>query len=224
MFYLDFAVKFSSQEYTCPPRIQEENFDFSSKYQIFGYDLTSGKLWNHYLTSKKLRGRPPTWLLNPLLEGKIKKILFCCSELVHQIFGIFFQLGTFQICFRMILANFYCDTPVPPKCPIKSIIFQTILFWTWINWAFTVQTVSLHSNHKCSQYWSVPYLNGSHLSSIEEENNLGHILYIFISLTLGRVQVFCQILSNERGFKKLMLYGNVTQIVLSGLLRILISW
>ena len=25
----------------------------------------------------------------------------------------------------MILADFYCDTPVPLKCPIKSIIFQT---------------------------------------------------------------------------------------------------
>ena len=29
----------------------------------------------------------------------------------------------------MILANFYCDTPVPPKCPIKSIIFQTTTVW-----------------------------------------------------------------------------------------------
>ena len=42
--YLEIAVKFSSQEHTRPPRIQEENFDFSSRYQIFGYDLISGKL------------------------------------------------------------------------------------------------------------------------------------------------------------------------------------
>ena len=52
------------------------------------------------------------------------------------------------------------------------------------------------------------------LSSIEEENNLGHILYIFISLSLGQVQIFCQILANERGFTELILYLNVTQIVL----------
>merc|ERR1719394_2360791 len=78
--YQEIAAKLSSQEHTRPPRIQEENFDFSSRYQTFGHDLISGKLRNHHLTSKKLRGRPPAWLPNPPLEGKIKKIPFCCSE------------------------------------------------------------------------------------------------------------------------------------------------
>ena len=36
--HLEIVVKFSSQEHTCPPRIQEKNFDFSSRYPIFGYD------------------------------------------------------------------------------------------------------------------------------------------------------------------------------------------
>ena len=48
---------------------------------------------------------------------------------------------------------------------LMRLVFQTnvscsnycLLFRTWINWAFTVQTVSLHSNHKCSQYRSVLY-------------------------------------------------------------------
>ena len=79
-------------------------------------------------------------------------------------------------------------------------VYNLVIFFVWKSFTYS--------------YWRHYQPISSHLSSIEEENNLGHILYIFISLTLGRVQVFCQILSNERGFKKLMLYGNVTQIVL----------
>ena len=62
-----------SQEHTRPPRIQEENFGFNSRFPKSGYDLTLWKLWNHYLTSRKPRGRPQTWLLNPFLEGKMSK-------------------------------------------------------------------------------------------------------------------------------------------------------
>ena len=36
MLYLDFAVKFSSQEHTRPPRIQEEKFGFDSRYPKSG--------------------------------------------------------------------------------------------------------------------------------------------------------------------------------------------
>ena len=32
LLYLEFAVKFSSQEHTHPPRIQMEKFGFSSKF------------------------------------------------------------------------------------------------------------------------------------------------------------------------------------------------
>ena len=83
---------------------------------------------------------------------------------------------------------------------ISQQVYNLVIFFVWKSFTYS--------------YWRHYQPISSHLSSIEEENNLGHILYIFISLTLGRVQVFCQILSNERGFKKLMLYGNVTQIVL----------
>ena len=46
---------------------------------------------------------------------------------------------------------------------LMQLVFQTnvscsnycLLFWTLVNWAFTVQIVSQHCNHKCSQYWSV---------------------------------------------------------------------
>ena len=78
--------KSSSQEHTRPPRIQEENFGFDSRYPISGYDLTWEVLWNHYLTSRKPCGRPQTLLLNPLLEGKMEKKVgsltgwFHCSD------------------------------------------------------------------------------------------------------------------------------------------------
>ena len=73
-FYKAKPWKSSSQEHTRPPRIQEENFGFNSRFSKSGYDLTLWKLWNQYLTSRKPRGRPQTWLLNPFLEGKLTKI------------------------------------------------------------------------------------------------------------------------------------------------------
>ena len=79
-------------------------------------------------------------------------------------------------------------------------VYNLVIFFVWKSFTYS--------------YWRHYQPISSHLSSIEEENNLGHILYIFISLTLGRVQVFCQILSNKRGFKELILNWNVTQIVL----------
>ena len=37
--YLEIAVKFSSQEHTCPQRIQEEKIGFDSRILKSGYDL-----------------------------------------------------------------------------------------------------------------------------------------------------------------------------------------
>ena len=39
MLYLENAVKFSSQEHTCPPRIKEEESGFDSRFPKSGYDL-----------------------------------------------------------------------------------------------------------------------------------------------------------------------------------------
>ena len=52
--YLEIAVKFSSQEHTRPPRIQEEKNGFDSRFPKSGFYLTRKKLSEHYLTSRKL--------------------------------------------------------------------------------------------------------------------------------------------------------------------------
>ena len=53
--YLEIAVKFSSQEHTRPPRIQEEKNGFDSRFPKSGLDLTRKRLPEQYLTSRKLR-------------------------------------------------------------------------------------------------------------------------------------------------------------------------
>ena len=68
--YLEFAVKFSSQEHTRPPRIQEEKNGFDSRFLKSGLDLNRKQLPEQYLTSQKLREWPQTWLFYPFLEGK----------------------------------------------------------------------------------------------------------------------------------------------------------
>ena len=62
----------------------KENFGFNSRFPKFGYDLTLGKLWNYYLTFRKPRGRPQTWLLNPVLEGEILKKVVLPAGVMHQ--------------------------------------------------------------------------------------------------------------------------------------------
>ena len=52
--YLEIPVKFSSQEHTRPPRIQEEKNGFDSRFPKSGLYLTRKKLSEHYLTSRKL--------------------------------------------------------------------------------------------------------------------------------------------------------------------------
>ena len=46
----------------------KENFGFNSRFPKFGYDITLGKFWNHYMTSRKPNGRPQIWLLNPFFS------------------------------------------------------------------------------------------------------------------------------------------------------------
>ena len=75
--------KSSSHEHTPPTKIQGENFDFDSRYPISGYDLMWEKLWNHYWTLRKPRGRPQTWLLNPFLEGKMSKKVGSLTGWLH---------------------------------------------------------------------------------------------------------------------------------------------
>ena len=53
--YLEIAVKFSSQEDTCPPRIQEEKIGFDSKFPKSRLDLMGKLLQNQLLTSRKPR-------------------------------------------------------------------------------------------------------------------------------------------------------------------------
>ena len=74
VLYLEIVVKFSSQEHRHPPRIQEEKSGFDSRIPKSGCDLIYKCLLDFYLTSREPREGPPTWLRNPLLEGKIPKI------------------------------------------------------------------------------------------------------------------------------------------------------
>ena len=53
--YLEFAVKFSSQEHTRPPRIQEEKKGFDSKFPKSGLDFNRILHPEQYLTSRKPR-------------------------------------------------------------------------------------------------------------------------------------------------------------------------
>ena len=56
--------------------------------------------------------------------------------------------------------------PLTDRSRLMQLVFQKNvscsnychLFRTWINWAFTVQTVSLHSNNKCFQYCTLPLM------------------------------------------------------------------
>ena len=70
MLYLEFAVKFSFQEHTRPPRIQEEKSGLDSRFPKSGLDLTRKYLLEQYLTSRKLREWPQKWPFYPFLEGK----------------------------------------------------------------------------------------------------------------------------------------------------------
>ena len=70
--YLEIAVKFSSQEHTRPPRIQEEKIGFDSKFPKSRLDLMGKLLQDQFLTSNKPRGWPQIWLLNPILEGEMR--------------------------------------------------------------------------------------------------------------------------------------------------------
>ena len=70
--YLEIVVKFSSQEDTRPPRIQEEKIGFDSKFPKSRLDLMGKLLQDQFSTSNKPRGWPQIWLLNPILEGEMR--------------------------------------------------------------------------------------------------------------------------------------------------------
>ena len=56
LLYLENAVKFSSQEHSRPPRIQEEKSGFDSRFPKSRLDLMGKLLQDQFLTSNKPRG------------------------------------------------------------------------------------------------------------------------------------------------------------------------
>ena len=100
--YLEIAVKFSSQEHTRPPRIQEEKNGFDSRFPKSRLDLMGKQLQDQYLTCRKLRNGPQIMPFQPFLEGKLTQILYLCAVCGawtqgHQIF-----FGTPQTCIETI--------------------------------------------------------------------------------------------------------------------------
>ena len=77
--YFEIVVKFSSQEHGRPPRIQEEKSGLDTKNSKSRLDLDRKQLPTQYLTSRKLRNGPQIRLLQPILEGKLSKILKLCA-------------------------------------------------------------------------------------------------------------------------------------------------
>merc|ERR1719422_585022 len=72
--HLEIAVKFSSQEHTRPPRIQEEKNGFDSRLPKSRPDLMGKQLQDQHLTCRKLRNGPQTTPFQPFSEGKLTKI------------------------------------------------------------------------------------------------------------------------------------------------------
>ena len=71
LLYLENAVKFSSQEHSRPPRIQEEKSGFDSRFPKSRLDLMGKQLQDQQLTSRK----PQRWPFSPILEGKMTQNL-----------------------------------------------------------------------------------------------------------------------------------------------------
>ena len=113
--YFEIAVKFSSQEHTRPPRIQEEKKIFDSRFSKSGLGLTRKQLPEQYLTSEKLREWPQTWPFYPLLEGEIIKIRNFGTTMVHQILGKNFYCPAIRGILATISNCPYRDTHGTPK-------------------------------------------------------------------------------------------------------------
>ena len=77
-------------------------FDFNYRFPKSGYDLTLGKLWNHYLTSRKPRGIPQTRLLNLLLEGKMSKKVGSRTGWLLQLSSNFFGTPCPTVCLFLV--------------------------------------------------------------------------------------------------------------------------
>ena len=77
--YLEFVVKFSSQEHGRPPRIQEEKSGLDTKKSNSRLDLNRKQLPTQYWTSRKLRNGPEIMLFQPILEGNLTNISKLCA-------------------------------------------------------------------------------------------------------------------------------------------------
>ena len=143
LLYLENAVKFSSQEHTRPPRIQEEKSGFDSRFPKSGYDLNRKQLPEQYLTSRKLREWPQTWPFYPLLEGEIIKngilVLRVSTKFLTKIF-----VGGPSDTYWAPIPMVHIVTPMGHlKWSIKITVFSTIKAQTVLSYA-----CELHFNHK----------------------------------------------------------------------------
>ena len=123
--YLEFAVKFSSQEHTHPLRIQEEESGFDSRFPKSGYDLNRKQLPEQYLTSRKLRKGPQTWPFYPLLEGEIIKngilVLRVSTKFLTKIF-----VGGPSDTYWAPIPMVHIVTPMgAQKCPVNCSVVST---------------------------------------------------------------------------------------------------
>ena len=87
LLYVENAVKFSSQEHTRPPRIQEEKIGFDSRFPKSRLDLNRKQVSEQQLTPRKLREGPQIWPFYSFLEGKLGHSQNCFTEGVFSTFG-----------------------------------------------------------------------------------------------------------------------------------------